>query len=62
MATSAPNSKVTIYEIAQKAGVSSSTVARVLRGDSKETWKSTARRAERIRQLAKDMGYRANWR
>ncbi|MEM8782332.1 MAG: LacI family DNA-binding transcriptional regulator [Planctomycetota bacterium] len=62
MNTSATNSKVTIYEIAQKAGVSSSTVARVLRGDSKETWKSTARRAERIRKLAKDMGYRANWR
>ncbi|MEM7577670.1 MAG: LacI family DNA-binding transcriptional regulator [Planctomycetota bacterium] len=56
------NSKVTIYEIAQKAGVSSSTVARVLRGETKETWKSTARRADRIRKLAKDMGYRTNWR
>ncbi|MEM1026821.1 MAG: LacI family DNA-binding transcriptional regulator [Planctomycetota bacterium] len=62
MKTTSANPKVTIYEIAQKAGVSSSTVARVLRGDSKETWKSTARRAERIRKLAKEMGYRANWR
>lgn len=56
------NSKVTIYEIAREAGVSSSTVARVLRGDVKETWKSTAKRAERIRKLAHEMGYRTNWR
>ncbi len=60
--TRPPQSRVTIYEIAQQAGVSSSTVARVLRGDVKETWKSTALRADHIRQLAKDMGYRTNWR
>ncbi len=54
--------KPTIYEIAERAGVSSSTVARVLRGDVKETWKSTARRAEQIRRIAEEMGYRPNWR
>lgn len=52
----------TIYEIAKHAGVSSSTVARVLRGDVKEAWPSTARRAARIRKLADEMGYRTNWR
>lgn len=53
---------VTIYEIAKRAGVSSSTVARVLRGDVKETSLGSAARAARIRRLAKEMGYRKNWR
>ena len=63
MSTASPSDKpVTIYEVAKKAGVSSSTVARVLRGDVKEAWPSTARRAERIRRLADELGYKANWR
>ncbi|MBX3433352.1 MAG: LacI family DNA-binding transcriptional regulator [Pirellulales bacterium] len=53
---------VTIYEIASRAGVSSSTVARVLRGDVKEASTSSARRAARIRRLAEEMGYQRNWR
>ncbi|MEM7625146.1 MAG: LacI family DNA-binding transcriptional regulator [Planctomycetota bacterium] len=61
-ASSSPDKPATIYEIAKQAGVSSSTVARVLRGDVKETWPSTARRAARIRRLAEELGYRANWR
>lgn len=53
---------VTIYAIAKKAGVSSSTVARALRGDGRMLSGRSAERAERIRQLAKEMGYRRNWR
>lgn len=51
---------VTIYEIAKRAGVSSSTVARVLRGDSRATYRRSAETAARIRQLAHEMGYRPN--
>lgn len=52
----------TIYKIAERAGVSSSTVARVLRGDLKETWKGTSERAARIRRIAEEMGYQPNLR
>jgi DNA-binding LacI/PurR family transcriptional regulator len=53
---------VTIYEIAERAGVSSSTVARALRGDVKGSSEGSAARVARIRRLAKEMGYRRNWR
>ncbi len=53
---------VTIYEIAERAGVSSSTVARVLRGDVKGSSQGSAARVASIRSLAKEMGYRRNWR
>src|SRR5688572_20453073 len=53
---------VTIYEIAERAGVSSSTVARVLRGDVKGSSEGSAARVASIRNLAKEMGYRRNWR
>lgn len=53
---------VTIYEIAERAGVSSSTVARILRGDVKESYRRSAETAERIRHIAKEMGYRPNLR
>lgn len=53
---------VTIYEIAERAGVSSSTVARVLRGDVKGTSQGSATKVATIRKLAKEMGYRRNWR
>ncbi|RIK75973.1 MAG: hypothetical protein DCC67_14540 [Planctomycetota bacterium] len=52
---------VTIYAIAERAGVSSSTVARALRGDAKLSGRS-AERAARIRRIAQEMGYRPNWR
>src|SRR5262245_12226313 len=52
---------VTIYEIAKRAGVSSSTVARVLRGDDR-SYRRSAETAERIRQIAREMGYRPNLR
>jgi LacI family transcriptional regulator len=53
---------VTIYEIAELAGVSSSTVARILRGDVKESHRRSAETAKRIRRLAREMGYRTNLR
>ena len=53
---------VTIYEIAERAGVSSSTVARILRGDVKGSQRRGAETAQRIRSLAKEMGYRPNLR
>jgi LacI family transcriptional regulator, galactose operon repressor len=53
---------VTIYEIAERAGVSSSTVARILRGDVRESHRRSAANAQRIRQLASEMGYRPNLR
>src|SRR3954447_995504 len=53
---------VTIYQIAEVAGVSSSTVARILRGDVKESHRRSAETAKRIRRLATEMGYRPNLR
>lgn len=53
---------MTIYEIAKRAGVSSSTVARVLRGDVRESFRKSAETARRVRALAKEMGYRPNLR
>lgn len=53
---------VTIYEIAEKAGVSSSTVSRVLRGGGGELRPSSAARAEDIRRIASELGYRTNLR
>lgn len=53
---------VTIYEVAERAGVSSSTVARILRGDVKESQARSAETARRVRKIAKEMGYRTNHR
>ncbi|MCC6492408.1 MAG: LacI family DNA-binding transcriptional regulator [Pirellulales bacterium] len=52
----------TIYDIAKQAGVSSSTVARVLRGDTKGGRRDSAERAARIREIANRLGYRPNLR
>ncbi len=53
---------VTIYEIAERAGVSSSTVARILRGDERSSYRRSAETAERVRQIARELGYRPNLR
>jgi LacI family transcriptional regulator len=53
---------VTIYEIAERAGVSSSTVARILRGEDRTSYRRSAETAERVRQIAREMGYRPNLR
>lgn len=50
----------TIAEIARVAGVSSVTVSNVLNGRNREVWPSTIARAERIRKIAAEMGYRPN--
>jgi LacI family transcriptional regulator len=52
----------TIYDIARKAGVSSSTVARVLRGSLKGTRRDSLERAAQIRRIADELGYRPNLR
>ena len=49
-----------LKQIATKAGVSTNTVLRVLRGENKEVWPSAIRRAEEIRGLAQRMGYLPN--
>jgi LacI family transcriptional regulator len=51
---------VTIYEIAERAGVSSSTVSRVLRSDGSEQRPSALARAADIRRIAAELGYRPN--
>lgn len=51
---------VTIYEIAKQAGVSSSTVARALRGDVRESQVRSALTAKRIRKIASELGYKTN--
>lgn len=53
---------VTIEEIAERAGVSSSTVARVLRGDVKGAQQRSARNAREIIRISEELGYRPNWR
>jgi LacI family transcriptional regulator len=52
---------VTIEHIAQKAGVSTSTVARVLRGDVKGAQQRSAKNAREILRISEELGYRPNW-
>ena len=47
---------ITIYDIAQKCGVSIATVSRVLNGSSRVSEKTRAR----ILEVMKDMGYKPN--
>lgn len=46
-----------VEQIAEEVGVSTHTVMRVLRGQNKEVWPSTARRASQIRDIAQRLGY-----
>ncbi|MBN2711707.1 MAG: LacI family DNA-binding transcriptional regulator [Planctomycetes bacterium] len=50
----------TLKEIAELSKVSVNTVSRILNGKNKENWPSTADRAERVRKIAKELGYRPN--
>ena len=49
-----------LQQIARKAGVSPNTVLRVLRGENKEVWPSAIRRAEVIRDMAREIAYLPN--
>ncbi|MGN6370696.1 MAG: LacI family DNA-binding transcriptional regulator [Phycisphaerae bacterium] len=52
--------RTTIEEVAARAGVSAGTVSRVLNGKNKENRPAIAKRSERIRRIAKKLGYRPN--
>jgi len=51
---------VTLKDVAKKAGVSINTVSRALNGTNREVWPCIAKRADEIRRIANDMGYRPN--
>ena len=51
---------VTLAQIADAAGVSPGTVSRVLAGRLRENRPAIAARAERVRRIAREMGYRTN--
>ena len=51
---------VSIKEIAKRAGVSINTVSRALNRRNKESWHGVAERADEIRRIAVEMGYRPN--
>ncbi len=57
----ASSGSVTVREIARRVGVSPSTVSRVLNGQVKEAWASTASRSKRIRALAEELNYRPSF-
>jgi LacI family transcriptional regulator len=50
----------TLEDIAARAGVSAGTVSRVLNGKNKENRPAIAKRSERIRRIALQLGYRPN--
>ena len=51
----------TIQQIAELAGVSTSTVARVLRGDVKGAQKRSARKSAEILRISDELGYQPVW-
>ncbi len=53
-------SQVTINQIAEKTGVSRATAARIVNSDVTYNRPTFAKRAEKIRRLASEMGYRPN--
>lgn len=52
----------TLQDIADRVGVSTVTVSKVLRGKVKGSWPSSAARAERVREVARELGYQVDWR
>ena len=52
--------RVTLQQIADRVGVSAQTVANVLQGRNRRVYRRTFARAESIRQVANELGYRPN--
>ncbi|MEM9882215.1 MAG: LacI family DNA-binding transcriptional regulator [Planctomycetota bacterium] len=52
----------TLQDIADRCGVSTVTVSNVLNGKIKGSWPSSAARAQRVREVAHELGYRVDWR
>ncbi len=52
----------TLQDIADVVGVSTVTVSKVLRGKVKGSYARSAKQAQRIRQVADELGYRVDWR
>lgn len=53
---------VTLEQVAREAGVSASTVARVLRGDVKCVQERSAKKAAEVLRISAELGYQPNWR
>ena len=51
----------TLKDIAERAGVSEITVSRILNRKNKESWPCIAQRATKIREIARQMGFRPNF-
>lgn len=51
---------VTLQDIAKESHVSVGTVSNILNGRTRELWPSTRARADRVRAVARRLGYRAN--
>jgi DNA-binding LacI/PurR family transcriptional regulator len=49
-----------LVDIAREAQISPRTVARILSGRNREVWPSAVARADRVREIAKRLGYRPN--
>jgi DNA-binding LacI/PurR family transcriptional regulator len=52
----------TLQDIADVVGVSTVTVSKVLRGKVKGSYPRSAAQAQRIREVAQELGYRVDWR
>jgi LacI family transcriptional regulator len=59
-ASSRRRRSVSLADVARRAGVSVKTVSNILNHTNKEIWPSTIKRAERVRRIAREMGYRRN--
>jgi LacI family transcriptional regulator len=52
----------TLQDIAERVGVSTVTVSKVLRGKIKGTWAKSAERVKKIHRVAEELGYQVDWR
>ncbi|HMO25618.1 MAG TPA: LacI family DNA-binding transcriptional regulator, partial [Tepidisphaeraceae bacterium] len=52
----------TLQDIADRVGVSTVTVSKVLRGKVKGSWARSAERVQQIHKVAEELGYQVDWR